>query len=243
LAFLPIHAAGLYDESELGHKLSDYVISSYCPTLSSILESSEPTAPTYFKMLTVSQPSAPGASTIPNTEEEVRRIQRIVPNTSIVNLPKEKATIANVLREMKESHWVHLACHGKQCVGKAMESGLLLEDGSLLLSTIVRESLPKAEFAFLSACETAMGDETVTEESAHLAAGMLLAGYRGVIATMWSIKDDDAPQVAEDVYKRMFRDGKPNRLEAARALHEAVKNLRESGAGFLSWVPFIHIGR
>ncbi|PVF98188.1 TPR-like protein [Serendipita vermifera] len=243
LAFLPIHAAGLYDKNEAGHKLTDYVISSYCPTLSALLESSGSIMSTDFRMLTVSQPSAPDAPTIPKTEEEVRRIQRVVPSGSIVNLSKQKATVINVLNEMKDSHWVHLACHGKQCVGKAMDSGLLLQDGSLHLSTIVREPLPKADFAFLSACETAMGDENVTEESAHLAAGMLLAGYRGVIATMWSINDDDAPQIAEDVYRRMIRDGKPNRLEAARALHEAVKNLKESGAGFLSWVPFIHIGR
>ncbi|KAJ6487356.1 hypothetical protein DFH09DRAFT_841575, partial [Mycena vulgaris] len=41
----------------------------------------------------------------------------------------------------------------------------------------------------LSACQTARGAKGLQEESVHLAAGMLLAGYRGVIATMWSIMD------------------------------------------------------
>jgi len=124
-----------------------------------------------------------------------------------------------------------------------MESGFLLHDRILTLSEIVKMSLPKADFAFLSACQTAMGDERIAEESVHLAAGMFLSGCRGVIATTWSIRDDDAPRIAEDVYSRIFKDGKPNRKEAAYALHEAVQRLRKSGAQCTSWVPFIHIGR
>ena len=72
---------------------------------------------------------------------------------------------------------------------------------------------------------------------------MFMAGYRGVIATMWSIRDEDGPKVAEDVYRRILKDGEPNRKEAAHALHDAVKRMRDSGAGFMYWVPFIHFGR
>ncbi|KAI9464725.1 hypothetical protein HD554DRAFT_2121185 [Boletus coccyginus] len=72
---------------------------------------------------------------------------------------------------------------------------------------------------------------------------MLLAGYSGVIATMWSILDNDAPRVTEDVYKRLFsRDRVPDSREAAEALHHAIERLRDSGVSFLSWVPFIHVG-
>ena len=124
-----------------------------------------------------------------------------------------------------------------------MNSGFLLHDDILKLSDIAKMSLPKVDFAFLSACQTAMGDDKIAEESVHLAAGMLLSGCHGVIATTWSIRDDDAPMIAQEVYSRMFKDGKPNRKEAAYALHEAVKLLRESGAECVSWVPFIHIGR
>ncbi|PVF99209.1 TPR-like protein [Serendipita vermifera] len=243
LAFLPIHAAGLYDEPDLGHKLSDYVVSSYCPTLSSLSEPLHQSDQGDFKMLTVAQPATPNAAPIPQTEDEVKLIRQIASGIQVMNLTGEEATVDRVLHAMQDSNWVHLACHGQQCIGSAMDSGLLLQDGILKLSTVVRARLPKAQFAFLSACQTAMGDESVSEESAHLAAGMLLAGYRGVIATMWSIGDNDAPRIAEDVYQRILQSGKPNWKEAARALHEGVKRLRESGAGFISWVPFIHIGR
>ena len=43
LAFLPIHAAGLYGAAHSlvpGSRLSDYVVSSYIPTLSALLKGS-----------------------------------------------------------------------------------------------------------------------------------------------------------------------------------------------------------
>jgi CHAT domain-containing protein len=39
--------------------------------------------------------------------------------------------------------------------------------------------------AFLSACETAKVHKNVPDEAMHLAATLLFAGFRGVIATMW----------------------------------------------------------
>jgi CHAT domain-containing protein len=219
------------------------VVSSYTPTLTAILDLSEPTVRDDFKILTVAQPSTPYATPIPKTEEEIKRVQTIAGDDRIVSLTNEEATVERVLHGMRDTDWVHLACHGRQCTGDPMKSGLLLHDKILELSVIVKQALPRAELAFLSACQTATGDERIADESVHLAAGMFLAGYRGVIATMWSIKDSDAPKIAEDVYRRILKDRRPNRKEAAYALHDAVKRLRESGASFMSWVPFIHIGR
>ena len=47
--------------------------------------------------------------------------------------------------------------------------------------------------------------------------------------------------MAEDVCRRILKDGRPNRKEAAYALHDAVKRLRDSGRGFMYWEPFIHL--
>ena len=241
LAFLPLHAAGAYDTIASGEKLSDYAVSSYTPTLTALLEQ-KPEMLEDFQILTVAQPSTPYAKPLPGTEDEVNRVKDLAGNLRVESLTKETATVEHVWQGMKSSTWIHLACHGQQNYDNSMKSGFLLHDGILELSEIVEEPLPKANFAFLSACQTATGDEKVAEESVHLAAGMLFAGCRSVVATMWSIDDEDAPKVAEDVYRHMLKDGQPNRKEAARALHEAVKHLRDSGAGFLSWVPFIHIG-
>jgi CHAT domain-containing protein len=238
---LPIHAAGIYGTE--GEKLSDYVVSSYTPTLTAILELSEPVVRDDFQMLTVAQPSTPYATPIPKTEDEIKLVQNLAGGVSVISLTNEDATVERVLEGMKNTNWIHLACHGQQCTGDPMKSGLLLHDKILELSEIVKTTLPNADFAFLSACQTATGDERIADESVHLAAGMFMAGYRRVIGTMWSINDSDAPKIAEDVYRRILKDGRPNGKETAHALHDAVGRLRDSGARFMSWVPFIHIGR
>ncbi|KAJ7930992.1 CHAT domain-containing protein [Mycena leptocephala] len=218
LAFLPIHAAGLYDEQDaFGSKLSDFAISSYAPSLTTLIQGLRPDFQSQerLQLLTVAQPSAIGQSRIPGTQDEINRIQQCakgkIPNRSTPT-----------------------------------QSALLLAGSSqLTLERIIQLNLPHADLAFLSACQTATGDKKLEEEAVHLAAGMLLAGYRGVIATMWSIMDNDAPQVAADVYEHLLKTSPPDPTRAAEALHLAVRNLRERSSGrksFFNWVPFIHVG-
>lgn len=79
---------------------------------------------------------------------------------------------------------------------------------------------------------------------------MLVAGFHTVFATMWSIQDADAPLITQEVYSRLLesdlQDGivDDGKWRYARALHEAVKVLREKVGDndFLRWVPFVHYG-
>jgi CHAT domain-containing protein len=107
---------------------------------------------------------------------------------------------------------------------------------------IIKELLLNAEFTFLSACQMATGEESRPEEAAHLAAGMLLAGYHTVIGTMWSIQDNIAPLVADEVYAQILNEGQLNSTKAAQALQTTVCSLRECGHSFAFWVPFIYMG-
>jgi hypothetical protein len=62
---------------------------------------------------------------------------------------------------------------------------------------------------------------------------------------MWSIMDNDAPQVASDVYAHLLEATPPDPTRAAEALHLAVRKLQEqlgANKSFLRWVPFIHFG-
>ncbi|TDL16843.1 hypothetical protein BD410DRAFT_730785, partial [Rickenella mellea] len=224
--------------------LADIAISSYTPTLTALLDTHRANSTSSdYKLLAVIQPSTPNAASLPGTKAELACVQKHVPNSLIRVLNGSDATISEVLSGMDKCSWVHLACHGVQDASNPMDSGLLLEDGRLCLSRIIRKRLPHAEFAFLSACQTATGDDRRPEEAIHLAAGMLLAGYRGVVATMWSIRDDDAPFVADRFYSRILTDGRPNNVQPAVALHEAIQELRkQKGVGFSSWVPFIYMG-
>ncbi|KAJ6599666.1 CHAT domain-containing protein [Mycena sp. CBHHK59/15] len=251
LAFLPIHAAGLYGKDQaFGSKLSDFLISSYTPSLTALIEGyrpqSEPQAG--LQLLSVTQPSAEGQSYIPGTQEEIKFIeQHAKGKVPVLWLDKDMATIGNVQKGMKDSRWVHFACHGVQSASPTQSALLLAGRSQLTLSDIIELSLPNADLAFLSACQTATGSQQLQDESLHLTAGMLLAGYRGVIGTMWSIKDNDAPQVASDVYAHLLEGSRPDLTRAAEALHLAIRKLQDQvrlGAknSFLRWVPFIHFG-
>ncbi|KAF8135924.1 CHAT domain-containing protein, partial [Mycena galopus ATCC 62051] len=252
LAFLPIHAAGLYGENELiGSKLSDFVISSYAPSLTALIsgfQSRPASAPQQrFQLLAVAQPAADGQSHLPGTRKDIEQIQlHAAGKLPILHLEGNMATVDSVQKGMTECAWVPFACHGIQDVSNPTESALLLAGSSrLTLSSIMKLSLPYADLAFLSACQTATGAKKLQEESVHLAAGMLSAGYRGVIATMWSITDNDAPQVASHVYEHLFKASPPDSSWAAEALHLGVRKLQEDSGGkksFFHWVPYIHIG-
>jgi CHAT domain-containing protein len=224
-------------------QISEYVISSYTPTLSLLLGSTEPPVNSSFKHLSVIQPSAPGVSHIPNTNQELEYIQHHLGNREHVVLHGHEGTKHRVTKAMHDSNWVHLACHGSQRQDEPTKSGLVLEDGCLTLEEIIKLDLPNAEFAFLSACQTTTGEETLSDEAVHIAGGMLLAGYRGVVATMWSIEDDLAPEVADEFYHRiMEEERRPDGKKAAEALHYSIQKLRKKGVPLTSWIPFVHLG-
>jgi CHAT domain-containing protein len=83
--------------------------------------------------------------------------------------------------------------------------------------------LPNAQFVFLAACQTAIGDTQLVNESFHLGGGFITAGFQSAIGTMWSMNDNDGPVVAEIVYSHLFRDGQhPKHTDAVEALQFSV---------------------
>jgi CHAT domain-containing protein len=170
--------------------------------------------------------------------------RRHVPEQQHAVLEDREGTKDRVIMEMTESSWVHLACHGIQRPDERINSSLIFEDGHLTLLEVTKLDLANAEVAFLSACQTTTGGEKLSEEAVHIAGGMLLAGYRGVVATMWSIQDDLAPEVADEFYRHMMEDGgRPDSQRAAEALHLSVQKLRQkAGVRLIDWVLFVHLG-
>ncbi|KAG9078681.1 hypothetical protein FRC06_008244, partial [Ceratobasidium sp. 370] len=241
LAFLPIHAAGYYDDPP--SRVFDYVVSSYTPTLSAMLASHR--TPTEFRgILAVGQANTAGCTPLPGTVAELEAISAQAGSVCYTQIDGENATREAILAGMETHDWVHLACHGSQNIADPTKSAFHLHDGTLDLATITRKSMKGASLAFLSACQTATGDEKLADEAVHLAAGMLVAGYRAVIATMWSIHDSDAPVIAEKLYGSLLKDGVPDGSRAARGLHDAVEYLRNKVGEkeYTRWVPYVHFG-
>jgi CHAT domain-containing protein len=243
LSFLPLHASGCYDQP--GTKLPDYVISSYTPTLSALITAGSFVSPKHSRVLAIGQEATPGQSRLPGTKAELSAIAKHAqPPLQYTQIAGHDATTTGVLAAMEEHEWVHLACHAHQNRNEPIESGFFLHDGTLSLASIAQKSFKHKGLAFLSACQTARGDENLADEAVHLASGMLMAGYPSIIATMWSVKDEDAPVVADQVYGQLLKDGKMDYKDAAKALHEAVGALRAKVGEneFGRWVPYIHMG-
>ncbi|KAI0028660.1 CHAT domain-containing protein [Vararia minispora EC-137] len=249
LSSLPLHAAGIYGETDKPTpKASDFIVSSYTPSLSALLSARAqqrgPVASANPKILIVSQPQTPGQRPLPCTVAEAATVTKHFPENA-THLDDSCATVDAIFDSMMQHDWVHLACHGEQDPRSPTGSAFMLHDGRLELSRLMGMSHARAELAVLSACQTAKGNDDLPEEAVHLSAGMLAAGYQSVVATMWSISDEDGPVLADALYaalKRNLAAGKG--LRVAYALHEATTKLRVTVGkdNFARWVPFVHFG-
>ncbi|KAJ7849164.1 CHAT domain-containing protein, partial [Mycena leptocephala] len=231
---LPLHASSPTNE----------FIHSYTATLGSLLDAQakQSSLAPKFGIVGVTN-TGDGSNYLPGVGQEVKKICSIIKESQLECLTGKKATVDAVKLQLQDCSWVHLACHGKQDLIEPTKSHLLLYGGNLELETILRMALPKAEFVFLAACQTAMGDAYLINESFHLGGGFIAAGFRGAIGTIWSMNDDDGPLVAELVYSRLFRGGRqPQVSDAAEALQLAVEELKARKVPYERWIPSVHMG-
>ena len=125
----------------------------------------------------------------------------------------------------------HFACHSRNHPTDPSQSLLLLHDWQhdpLTVSSLIRLNLDHARLAYLSACSTALTQNTrLLDEAIHLASAFQLAGFRHVIGTLWEIDDSYAAQIATTFYNRITDDhGNLGASRAADALHNATRDLR-----------------
>ena len=235
----------------------DYVVSSYTPTVSALTDrvgNSRPIDTGVSGLFLTSQPNAPGVPKIPGTTAEVDSIHKKAVRKGNRTLKKEgnELTVDACLQYLEEYSSVHLPCHGYQNPEESLRSKFYFHEGPLDLARIMRKNLKNADLAFLSACQTSTGDEELSDEAVHLAAGMLAAGYRRVVATMWSIGDSTAQEVANNFYDYLWNqreEGSGSGFDgslSAYALHHAVQKLRDDRGdtddALLAWAPFVHFG-
>lgn len=151
------------------------------------------------KALIVAAQNAPNQKPLPMVKLEAELVQSLLPPNSLVTINdaselnpnvgggEKEVHLQAVLSNISEASILHLACHGSQHDVFPDNSSFLLKDGELTLSQLLQLELPLAQFAFLSACDSAAGDESRPDESIHLAAAMLAVGFKSVIGTMWYV--------------------------------------------------------
>jgi tetratricopeptide (TPR) repeat protein len=192
--FLPLHAAGIYAGPQANRECcSDYIVSSYTPTISALLRA-QAQAPSVrsadVNMLLVGEDCAKNSalSKLWNVRKELTSVESSATAKRFghtVEMITRDATVERVTERIKSASFVHLACHGLQHRTNALESGFYLSDDKLTISKLMDLELDRPWFAYLSACETAKGDAEQPDQVMHLAAAMLFAGFKHVVATMW----------------------------------------------------------
>jgi tetratricopeptide (TPR) repeat protein len=191
-AQIPVHAAGIYTGKDQ-ECCSDYIVSSYTPTLSTLLRARkglQPIRTTDAKILLVAAKHTANARLPPlgKVEMEMGDICSVVEKAGVQYAASsqrvsktEEATAA-----LPAANVVHIACHGLQNVSEPLESAFHLSDHDVLsVSDLMKLDLNGAYLAFLGACETAKGDRVQSDQAIHLAATMLFVGFKSVVATMW----------------------------------------------------------
>jgi CHAT domain-containing protein len=244
LTLLPLHAAGHHDDKAATRRtVLDRVISSYTPTLRALLEAQRPVdyQPEDERILVVSLPNTPDQVPLADVARERDLLTSLSPHQHTLLEGKDAQSVV-VREELPRHRWAHFSCHGGQNLADPSQGGLLLHDRMLSI-TDISAGEHKGEFAFLSACMTAVGGINLPDEAITLAAALHYTGYRQVIGTLWTVYDRTAADVAELVYTELTSTGRFEPAGAAQALHMAIRYLRDvKQLPPSAWTPFTHTG-
>jgi CHAT domain-containing protein len=224
------------------------IISSYIPTLAALARARSRSPPAQATILAIGitrVPDMPALSPLPCTDAEIEAISKsaIAHQVPVCEIRDGRATVEKVVSGLKTFNCVHLACHAHQDELVTIESKLYLADAPLPLSRIASLHLTEAEFAFLSACCSAGGSAILPDEAMHIAAGMQMAGYRTVVATMWTMLDVVGPTVAREFYTHLLQGSNVDGSGVASALRQAILVLRkDKSIPAAAWVNYICMG-
>ncbi|KAF9241758.1 CHAT domain-containing protein, partial [Melanogaster broomeanus] len=249
-AALPLHCAGEYKQG--GQVLSKLFVSSYTPSLSALIKAhtrhAKMTQEITFAAIGQATPDTSDTSfkfaPLHYIDQELGDIEGLLPIPSVMftKVMGADATRDQALQMLVNNQWLHISCHGRQVPQEPFKSCLAMADGLVSLLDIINADISTHEFAFLSACETAMGDLSTPYEVIHLAAGLQFMGVKSVIGTLWAVDDEVAYKLVLAFYKELCKDGTLDCTMAAGALHKAVATLAKDGVPVQERAMFVHIG-
>ena len=179
---------------------------------------------------------------LPAAKEEVEMIGAIL---NIKPLTGKEATKAEVLSRLNSVALVHIAAHGRAETGEIFLSPnptvakkkLKEEDFLLTMADVLKAKL-RARLVVLSCCHSGRG-KIKSEGVVGLARAFLGAGARSVLASLWAISDEATLQ-----FMRYFYEHLAEGQRVSKALHQTMKQMRESGnfSDIKYWAPFVLIG-
>ena len=196
-----------------------------------------------------------GLAPLPETADELRAVARqLGASESDVRLGAA-ATVTSVRTAGLERYRVvEFATHGLVAgeVGGLSEPALVLslpdnptsEDDGLLTASRVAKLNLDADWAVLSACNTAAGNKPGAEGLSGLARAFFYAGARALLVSHWPVDSDAAVKLTTGAFAELTKNPTIGRAEALRRSMRALIANRSSStnADPSVWAPFVLVG-
>jgi CHAT domain-containing protein len=170
----------------------------------------------------------------PSIVEEVRAVAAALPESRL--FLGSDATVGQLRAHGGGSRFVHIATHGMFRRDNPMFSSIRLGDGPLTVYDLYDLRL-SAELVTLSGCGTGLSRVVGGDEQLGLVRGLLYAGARAVLLSLWDAHDSSTSEFMQSFYGHL-RAG----TSKARAVQQAMKEARGRHPHPFYWAPFILVG-
>jgi CHAT domain-containing protein len=185
--------------------------------------------------------SVQGFAALPHVGSELDVLSRLRAGAT---LRDHTFTTANLEHELRTRPYsiVHIASHA-QFEADSRRSFVLTYDGRLTIDRLEDQLKQNrfrdqpVELLFLSACQTAAGDERA---ALGLAGVAVKAGARSALATLWHINDQASSLLVGEFYRQLGERGVSKAEALRRAQLSLFNDLRYRHPGY--WSPFLVIG-
>jgi CHAT domain-containing protein len=161
---------------------------------------------------------------LPGARDEVRYIARVLGGTALIGAD---ATKRAVLDALPTHSLFHFATHGILFEEAPLLSGVALANAEVLTVHELLASRFRADLVTLSACDTGTGVLTGGQEIIGLSRGLLAAGARRVIVSLWPVADG-ATAVLMSRFADALKRGE-NAVDALCSAQAAVRALDAVG--------------
>ena len=171
----------------------------------------------------------------PSIDQEARRVAAAIPGAvlSIGTVGQDSV----LRREGPESRFIHIAAHGLFREDNPLFSSVVLGDSRLSLFDLYDLEL-SAELVTLSGCGTGLNVVVGGDELIGLVRGLLYAGAKAVLVSLWDVHDESTATLMETFYQAMLV-----ATDKAEALRQAMLQLRQSHPHPYFWAPFALTGK
>lgn len=171
----------------------------------------------------------------PLIEVEARTLVTELPNAKL--LLGADASLAHLRAEAKSARFLHLAAHGFVQRENPLFSAIRLADSWLTVFDLYRCDFP-ADLVTLSGCSTGLSEVVGADELVGLLRGLLQAGARNALVSLWDVDDASTTRLMQDFYRQMLSEG----LSPVAALRQASLNLRTAYDDPYHWAAFCLVG-